>query len=374
MEDMGGGQRRVCGCRLAVCGLHLVAGSLQANRSNEHQEVHISPIGPIGPIRRYPLSADSLPTKEEPAANHPNRQLQTLLRFRPVHQRQNMLLFLVVAERVKISNFFDPTHAVQRIKKVGVLRRELGGFHVTSSQISVLISVTGPGLEQMKPEPAPVCSRHLLAAAEKGHIEQQDQIGIDQTLQLQISGKIFAVDTTQAGFELKGGMQGVIDLLDEHDKRPNIRIRKAASRIVLFQLLDQPAGIVDPYVQPIISGPEECTRQIAQLSRGCACQTRQMGAPGTINQAVFQIDPDTGVSALEQTLEFAEKRGVHIKLGLAIAMVSQINEFVGQLIKSQTTVSETVRQRFKNGTKLKLLGHAMGSSGMKTGLTQFFVE
>src|ERR1700751_6202456 len=98
---------------------------------------------------------------------------------------------------------------------MGVLGRELTGFHVTSSQISVLITVTGPGLEKMEPEPAPVGSRYLLATAEKGHVQQQDQIGIHQALELQISRKIFAIDATQTGFELKRCMQGVIDLFHE---------------------------------------------------------------------------------------------------------------------------------------------------------------
>jgi hypothetical protein len=97
-------------------------------------------------------------------------------------------------------------------------------------------------------------------------------------------------------------MQGMIDLFHEHDERSNIRIREAAARIVFFQLLDQPARIINPNVQSIIRSPEECARQIAQLSRGCACQTGQMGTSGTINQAVFQIDADIGVSALKQTL------------------------------------------------------------------------
>src|ERR1700755_425055 len=103
-----------------------------------------------------------------------------------------MFLFLVVAKRVKISNFFDATHPVQRIQKMGVLGRELTGFHVTSSQISVLITVTGRCLEKREPEPARVGSRYLLATAEKGHVQQQDQIGIHQALELQISRKIFA--------------------------------------------------------------------------------------------------------------------------------------------------------------------------------------
>src|SRR5258708_14027590 len=90
----------------------------------------------------------------------------------PVHERQDVRLFLFVTERMEISNFFDPTHSVQRIKKMSVLRRELTRFHVTASQIGVLISIARPRFEQVKSEPTSISSRNPLPAADKPPVQQ----------------------------------------------------------------------------------------------------------------------------------------------------------------------------------------------------------
>ena len=45
-------------------------------------------------------------------------------------------------------------------------------------------------------------------------------------------------DFARAAFELKRGMQRVIDFFDKHDKRPDIAIGQSGTRVVLFELFN----------------------------------------------------------------------------------------------------------------------------------------
>src|SRR5438094_4157838 len=40
-------------------------------------------------------------------------------------------------------------------------------------------------------------------------------------------------------------MQGVIDFFDKHDERPDVAIGQSATRVVLFELFNQPARIIN---------------------------------------------------------------------------------------------------------------------------------
>jgi len=50
----------------------------------------------------------------------------------------------------------------------------------------------------------------------------------------------------------------VIDFFDKHDEGTNVAIAQAGAGIVALELIDQPARIIDPDVQSIISGAQKC--------------------------------------------------------------------------------------------------------------------
>ena len=74
--------------------------------------------------------------------------------------------------------------------------------------------------------------------AEKGDKQEEDEIGIDLRLKLEVAREIFGCDFARAAFELKRGMQRVIDFFDKHDERPDIAIGQSGTRVVLFELFN----------------------------------------------------------------------------------------------------------------------------------------
>src|SRR5450432_1142190 len=80
---------------------------------------------------------------------------------------------------------------------------------------------------------------------------------------------------------------------------------------MLLELFDQPSGVVDPNVKLIVSRAQKRSRQFTQFSRRSAGQSRQLPATPLIDQAIFEVDPDLRVSALEESLDLAEERFVH---------------------------------------------------------------
>src|SRR5580700_3536020 len=86
-----------------------------------------------------------------------------------------------------------------------------------------------------------------------------------------------------------------------------------------------------------------------------------------INQTIFQINPDTRVSALKQTLQFVEKRRVHMQI-----KVGNNDDHQGQ--PARLPVCSKPNDSLENGTELELLSHAMCGRCMETGLSQFLVK
>ena len=113
--------------------------------------------------------------------------------------------------------------------------------------------------------------------------------------------------------ELERGVQRVIDFFHEHDERPDIAIAQAGARIVALELFDQPARIINADVKPIVRAAQKRARQLAQLARRSSGQDRQLRAALPIDQAIFEVDADLRIGALEQALDLTEKRLVHKK-------------------------------------------------------------
>jgi len=88
-----------------------------------------------------------------------------------------------------------------------------------------------------------------LSLSKKGDKQKENKVSIDLRLKLKVTGEIFRCDLARAALELKRGMQGVIDFFDKHDQRPDVAIGQSATRIVLFELFNQPARIINADVK-----------------------------------------------------------------------------------------------------------------------------
>ena len=80
---------------------------------------------------------------------------------------------------------------------------------------------------------------------------------------------------------------------------------------MLFELLDQPTGIINPDVKLVSRSAQKRARKFTQFTRGFSREDRQLRTARPIDQAIFQIDPDLRVGSLEQFLDLAEERLVH---------------------------------------------------------------
>src|SRR3954463_3239974 len=119
----------------------------------------------------------------------------------------------------------------------------------------------------MEPKPAAIGPRNFLSLAKERDEKKQDQISIDARLELEAPREIFRGNGALAFLELESGVERVVDLFHERDERADVSIAQAGPRIVPFQLLDQPPGIINPDVKLIVSVPQESPGQLAQLAR-----------------------------------------------------------------------------------------------------------
>src|SRR5438093_3100018 len=184
------------------------------------------------------------------------------------HQRQDPLPLRAVLERMKPPDFIEASQAVEGVEIMRVARSELACFEITSAQVWVAKCLWALPREEMKPQPAPVSFRNALRFSEKRDKQEKDKIGIHLRLELEIARKIFRRDLADPPFELKRSMQRMIEFLDEHNQRPDIAIAQTRARIVLLQLLDQPARIINANVKLVSRSAEERPRQLAQFTLG----------------------------------------------------------------------------------------------------------
>src|SRR4029453_12176798 len=126
----------------------------------------------------------------------------------------------------------------------------------------------------MKAQPTPVHARNALSFSKEGDKQKENEISIDLSLKLQIARKIFRSDLADSALELKCRMQCVIQFFHEHNQRPNIAVANSRARIVLFELLNEPARIVNADVKLVPRAPQKCAREFAQFDSGFSSKDR----------------------------------------------------------------------------------------------------
>src|SRR5207244_8484568 len=102
--------------------------------------------------------------------------------------------------------------------------------------------------------------RNALRFPEKRDKQKQNKVSIDLRLELEIARKIFRCDLADSPFELKRSMQRVIQFLHKHDQRSDIAIAQPCARVMLLQLLDHPARIINANVKLVAGGSHKCPR------------------------------------------------------------------------------------------------------------------
>lgn len=222
-----------------------------------------------------------------------------------------MPLFCGVIEGVKVADFVDPPSPVEGIEKAGVAFGEGTCFEVATTEIVIGVSVGILSGKEMEAEPAPIHRGYFLGFAEEPDEEEEDEIGIDRGLEFEIAGVVFAGDLIDAALELEGGVEGMIDFFDEGDQREDIGIAKSFSGVMAFQLIDQPAGVVDADMELAVGFAEESAGEFAEFAGGGSGGASELARALGVDEAVFEVDPDLGVGPFEKLLDFAEKRGAH---------------------------------------------------------------
>src|SRR5437667_8667210 len=164
---------------------------------------------------------------------------------------------------MKAADFIEATHTVESIEVTRVGRGELARFKIAAPQVDVAKCFRALPGEKMKAQPAPVSFRNALRFPEKGDKQKQNQVCIDLRLELEIARKIFRSDLAHSVFELKGSMQRVIEFLHEHNQTSDISIAQSRARIMLFELFNEPARIVNANVKLISRAAQKCARQLA---------------------------------------------------------------------------------------------------------------
>jgi len=160
-------------------------------------------------------------------------------------------------------NLIEAAVAVESIEVMRVTRCELARLQIAAPQICIPKRFRALAREKMKAQPAPVHARNALSFSKERNKQKQNEIGVDLRLELQIAGKIFGSDLADSGLELKRCMQGMIEFFHEHDERPDISIAHAGTRIVLFELFNEPARIINADVKLVARAPQKRARQLA---------------------------------------------------------------------------------------------------------------
>src|SRR5438552_11017857 len=142
---------------------------------------------------------------------------------------------------MKPADFIQAPHAVEGVEVTRVARGELACFQIAAAQVCVAKCLRTLAGEEVKPQPPPIGARDSLSLSKKGDKQKKNEIGIDLRLQLEIAGEILRRNFARAAFEVKRGVQRMIDFFHEHDQRPDIAITHPGTWIVLFELFNEPA-------------------------------------------------------------------------------------------------------------------------------------
>lgn len=200
---------------------------------------------------------------------------------------------------MKPPDFIKATNGIKRVEKICVTGRKLACLEVTAPQVRVAKCLGTLPREKVETQPAAVRRRDALRFSEKRDKQEKNQISVHLRLELKVTRKIFRRDLAHSAFELERGVQRMIQFFNERDQRSDVAIPQPSTRIVLFELVNQPAGIINPDVKLVPGSAQKCARQFAQFPSRCPCKHRQLRAARTINQTIFQIDSDLRVGAFE---------------------------------------------------------------------------
>ena len=193
-------------------------------------------------------------------------------------QREDAHFLCAVIERAKHSDFFQAPHAIERIKKFRVARGEFGRLEISTTQVCALKRTGILLCKKMKAEPAPIGPGNFLRLAKEGNEQKEHEVGIHLRLQLEIAREFLRFYFAATGLELQRCVQRVIDFFHEHDERTNVSVVQSGTRIVAFELFDQPPRIINSDVQAVVCVAQERARELAQFTRGCAGQLAQVRA------------------------------------------------------------------------------------------------
>jgi hypothetical protein len=204
-------------------------------------------------------------------SNRRDRWVLSLVRS-AVHQREDPCLFPRVIERMKPPDFIDTTNGIEGVEKTCVTGCKLARLEVTAAKVRVAKCSGTLPREKMKTQPAAVRRRDALRFSEERDKEEKNQISVHLRLKLKVARKIFRRDLAHSVFELERGMQRVIQFFHERDQRSDIPIPQPRTRIVSFELFNQPAGIINADVKLVAGSPQKRAREFAQFPGRCPCE------------------------------------------------------------------------------------------------------
>ena len=216
-----------------------------------------------------------------------------------IWQRQNPRLFFTVIKGMKAADFIETPLAVERVEVMRIARGQLACLEITATQVRITKRFRALTREKMKAQPAPVHARDALGFSKKRDKQKQNEIGVDLRLELEIAHKIFGSDLADSALELKRCMQGMIEFLHKHDQRPDISVANSRARIVLLELFNEPARIVNADAKLIPCAPQKRARKFAEFPSRFAGRYGQLRAARPINQTIFEIDSDLRVRSFK---------------------------------------------------------------------------
>ena len=200
---------------------------------------------------------------------------------------------------MKPPDFIETTHPVESIEVARVAGREFIRLEVPTAQVCIAKYPGTLPREKMKPQPAAVGRRHALCFSKKCDKQQKNEISVHLRLELKIARKIFGRDLAHSAFELERGVQCMVEFFYKHDQRSDIAVPQPGPRIVLFELLDQPARIINADIKLVAGSPQKRASEFAQFPGRFAREHRQLRAARPVNQTIFQIDSDLRVRSFK---------------------------------------------------------------------------
>ena len=191
----------------------------------------------------------------------------------------------------------EPAEEGQRTSLSGLIARaQLGADYLAVAAV-----------EELTAEPEADAAGNASAAKGLGELAE-DKVGVNAGLDLEIAGEGLRFDGAFALKEEEGGLHAMGDLLNESNERGNVALVEGAAGIVAFQFRDEGRGIKDGHGEGIARATEEGAPAGGEVQRFGPGLGGESGAAGFADEAMFQVDRDGRVGALEQELNFAQER------------------------------------------------------------------